>query len=222
MTDGKTIVAAHAAAHAALERARAVLAGLERDHAAALARQKELSKTRERLALAGLAGGSARDQRDLQAATEESARIGLTVENLVFAIKAAREDVAAAEAAVERAAFRAKASAAQGEQVALRHAAADTVAGLDAFLAGFDRLVSTSNAIRRSGVGRFPSEEVFLGACRRSLQAAMMQRRLNSEPVIVAAALRKPLGEVIERFLDELELSIERQLEEPSELEAAE
>jgi hypothetical protein len=57
MTDTKNIVAAQRAAEAALAKAQAVLADLTRDRDAAVARQGELVKVREKLALAGLAGG---------------------------------------------------------------------------------------------------------------------------------------------------------------------
>jgi hypothetical protein len=203
MTDTKTAVET-------LARAQEVLATLERDHAGAVARQAGLDKTRQRLALAGLAGGATADRRALEDATNEAARLHLVVENLDYAIAEAQQHVSGAEAAVERAAFRAKASAAREEQADLRKAAAATVAGLDTFLAGFDRIVAAANAIRRANVGRFPSDEIFQGACRRSLQAALMSggRHLNSEPVIVAVAHRKPLGEV------ELQASIDRQLDE--------
>jgi hypothetical protein len=219
MTDTKT----ECAAAEALAKAQAVLADLTREKVAAVARQAELARVRPRLALAGLAdGGAASDKRALDDATTESARNGLKIENLSYAIAEATERVASARSAVERAAFRAKVSTAQEEQADLRKAAADTVSGLDAFLAGFDRIVSAANAIRRSGVGRFPSDEIFQGACRRSLQAALMSggRHLNSEPVIVAVAQRRPLGEVIERFLDELKFSIDRQWSELAEPEA--
>jgi hypothetical protein len=166
MTDTKT-------ADAALVKAQEVLANLERDRAGAVARQAGLDQTRQRLALAGLAGGAASDRKALEDATTEAQRLTLVIQNLDYAIAEAQQHVSGAEAAVELAAFRAKASTAREEQADLRKAAADTVAGLDGFLSGFDRIVAAANAIRRSGVGRFPSDEIFQGACRRSLQAAL-------------------------------------------------
>jgi hypothetical protein len=79
-------------ADAELAKAQETLANLERDHAGAVARQVGLAKTREGLALAGLAGGAAADRKALEDATTEAGRLNLVVENLAFAITAARQE----------------------------------------------------------------------------------------------------------------------------------
>jgi hypothetical protein len=224
MTDTKNIAAAQRAAEAALERAQEVLAALERDHAAAIARQGELAKTRERLALAGLSGGNARDLRDLQAATEESSRVLLSAENLTYAIRAARAEVSAARVAVERATIRSASVAALEKVAELRAAGFACADALEKFVEAYTTLFELGTEIRRAHVGSWPSMEIFALNVRRSLLFELYQApgHLNPEP-IPSPSSRRSLEELLERFIDGFEVSLQRQLgDEPEEAEAAE
>ena len=224
MTDGKTIAAAQRAAETALERAQSVLADLTRDRDAAVARQGELAKTRERLALAGLAGGNARDLRDLQAATEESSRILLSVENLNFAIQAARAEVSAANVAVERAAIRSASIAALGKVAELRATGVACAEALDKFVAAYTALHELGTEIRQSHVGSWPSMEIFALNVRRSLLFELFRApgHLNPEP-IPSPSSRRSLEELLERFIENFEVSLQRQLgdDDPGDIEEA-
>jgi hypothetical protein len=209
MTETKTV-----AADVALVKAQETLAVLERDHVSAVERQAGLAKTREKLALAGMSGGSARAQRDLQAATEESARLNLVIENLTFAIRAAREEVAEAEAEVRSAAHRENTAAALAEVGAMRASASRCTTALTEFLASFDDVIVRSNNVRRLG-GRWPRHEVFEGSVRRALQVHLYPRHLESAPLLTALSSRQELDVVIERWIAELEISLERGIEAP-------
>jgi hypothetical protein len=195
------------AADAELAKAQETLATLERDHAGAVARQAGLAKDRERLALAGLAGGAASDRKALEDATNEAARLNLVVENLMFAIAAARQEVAEAEAAVRRAADQENTAAALAETAAMRASASRCTKALTEFLAEFDDVIARSNNVRRLG-GRWPRREVFEGSVRRALQLHLYPRHLESAPLLTALSSRQELDVVIERWISELELSL--------------
>jgi hypothetical protein len=91
------------------------------------------------------------------------------------------------------------------------------------FLESYDRIISVSNSIRATGIGKFPTGELFTLSVRNSLQAALLPRHLNGEPVLTAVANRRTLAEVLERFTSELNFSIQRELGElePAEIEEA-
>jgi hypothetical protein len=221
MTDTKTIAAAQRAAETALERAQDVLAGKERDCDAAVARQGALAATRERLA--GLADGSAREMRDLADATRESVEIHLTIENLDFGIKAARAEVAAAAAAVERAMIRSASVAALEKVAELRAAGFACADALEKFIEAYTMLFELGTEIRRSGVGSWPSMEIYTLNVRRSLLFELYQApgHLNPEP-IPSPSSRRSLEELLERFIDGFEISLQRQLGDEPEAAAAE
>ena len=223
MTDTQTIAAAQRAAETALVKAQDVLANLTRDKVAAVARQAELSKTRARLALAGLAGGNARDLRDLQAATEESSRTLLSVENLGFAIQAAQAEVLAARVVAERAAIRSAAVAALEKVAELRAAGVACADALEKFIEAYTLLFELGTEIRRSGVGSWPSMEIYTLNVRRSLLFELYQApgHLNPEP-IPSPSSRRSLEELLERFIDGFEVSLQRHLGDEPEAEAAE
>ena len=202
------------AAADALEKAREVLATLERDYSAAVARQAGLDKTRQRLALAGMAGGAGADRRALQDASDESVSTRVAIDNYVYAIQAAREEVAAAEAAVRGAAHRENTKAALAEVAHMRASGSRCSAALAEFLASFDEVIERSNTVRRLG-GRWPRHEVFEGSIRRALQVHLYRRHLQTEPFLTAMASRVELDTVIERWINELEISLERGIEAP-------
>jgi hypothetical protein len=214
MTDTKTVAAAHTAAGDALAKAQDVLETLERDRAGAVARQAELTRSREQLALAGLAGGAASDRKALAEVTNESARIHLTIENLGFAITAAREEVSAAQRAVERAAARMNTSAALAEVGEMRAAGSRCATALGDFLTAFDQVIAISNRVRRLG-GAWPRHKVFEGSVRRALQTHLYPRHIATEPLLTPAANRIALGVVLDRWISQLEISLDRELKEP-------
>ena len=226
MTDTKikTIAASYEGALAGLERAQHVLSELTRDRDAAVARQGELAKTRERLALAGLAGGNARDLRDLQAATEESSRTLLSVENLGFAIQAAQAEVLAARVVAERAAIRSAAVAALEKVAELRAAGVACADALEKFIEAYTLLFELGTEIRRCGVGSWPSMEIYTLNVRRSLLFELYQApgHLNPEP-IPSPSSRRSLEELLERFIDGFEVSLQRQLgdDDPGDIDEA-
>jgi hypothetical protein len=222
MTDTKNIVAAQRAAEAALAKAQAVLADLTRDRDAAVARQGELVKVREKLALAGLAGGAASDRRALEDATSDASRLHLQIENLNFAIQAARAEVSAAGVAVERATIRSAAVAALENVAKLRAAGFTCADALEKFVEAYTVLFGLGTEIRRSGVGSWPSMEIFALNVRRSLLFELYQApgHLNPEP-IPSPSSRRSLEELLERFIDGFEVSLQRQLGDKPEVDEA-
>jgi len=210
VTNTKTAAGAQRSAEAALEKAHEVLARLEQEHAAAVARQAALAKSREKLALAGHSG-SAADKRALDDATNEAARIHLQVENLAFAIRGANDEVAAASQAVERAELQAKSTIALEQMAELRRAGNECAEALDTFLARYDHIYELSDRIRRVDPRfRWPRDEIFEGAVRRALMASLAAqgRRLNPDPLIVAPSQRRTLREILQHFVNELEASL--------------
>ncbi|HXP02923.1 MAG TPA: hypothetical protein VN808_02310, partial [Stellaceae bacterium] len=155
------------------------------------------------------------DRKKLAEATEESARIGLTVENLAFAISAAREEVAAATRAVTLEARRGQVAEVQEKIPTLRLAARTCSEALAAFVSSYSELYAASADMRRCGF-RWPRDEVFAVNLRNSLQFALWSApgHLNTQ-ALPPPSQRLDVGDVMERFINELELSLQRELDEP-------
>lgn len=176
--------------------ARATLADLTAQRAAAVARQRELADEREALAYDAATGdGPAR--KALDSLTREAATAALTLENLDAAIAEARRRVAAADEEARLGELRRKAAEAQAKLADMRAVGAEAGAALDAFADKLEEFYALADTVRRLGMGG-PSRELARANVVRAVQTVLARVRLNSDTI--PPSERRSLADLVDAW----------------------
>jgi phage shock protein A len=161
--------------------ARATLADLTAQRAAAIARQRVLSDEREALAYDAATGdGPAR--KALDSLTREAATAALTLENLDAAIAEAKRRVAAADEEARLAELRRKAAEAQAKLADLDEIGRSLSASLAQFADTFERFQAVGDGIRRLGLG-FVGRDLQRVNTVRAIDSVLARLHLSSRAV---------------------------------------
>jgi hypothetical protein len=198
-----------------------VLASIGKKTASAVARRDVLIEQMGDLGYAAHGLGDVNAKARIGELSQEVGRIDHELVALGSAQVEGSRRLAAARRDAERDVIRGKAAEALEKVPELRAEGARCGALLHQFLESYARIYAISDSIRKTGVGRWSRDEVFEGTVRRSLMAAL-PRGLRPEPLITAPAQRKELAEVLERHISELEISLQRELDELEPPEIAE
>jgi len=194
-----------------VDQAETILTNLVAKRSAALDRQDAVAEEMRSRGFAAHAEGDAPSQKRLRELSAESALLDGEIVGLDGAISEGQARLAQARREAEHRRMLERVAEARKLLPELREAGAACSRSLRDFLLAFGELKAISTEIRRSGVGRWPSGDLFDVLARNSLQKVLRPQGL-SEGVLPAGNIRE-LQSLIEKVAGEYELSLRRALD---------